>query len=115
VVIGGVTSLPGAILGAVWIGALRYGGFTPQIQQLASGVGVLLLLWLLPGGLAQVFYGTRDALLRTIAGRRHIVVPSLVADSRSDGSDADKAASDTTVALLHAPAVTEPLDSAGME
>jgi branched-chain amino acid transport system permease protein len=80
VVIGGVTSLPGAILGAAWIGVLRYGGLGPQVQALASGLGVLILLWIMPGGLAQGFYGVRDALLRWVAERRGIVVPSLVAD-----------------------------------
>src|SRR5205807_9817968 len=34
----------------------------------------------LPGGLAQGFYGIRDSLLRWVADRRGIVVPSLVAD-----------------------------------
>ena len=82
-VIGGVTSLPGAMLGAVWIGVLRYGGFSPQVQALASGVGVLLLLMVLPGGLAQAFYGIRDSLLRWVAERRGIVVPSLVADTQA--------------------------------
>jgi branched-chain amino acid transport system permease protein len=81
VVIGGVTSLPGAVLGTLWIGALRYGDFKPSFQLLASGVGVLVLLWLFPGGLAQIFYGVRDAGLRWIAERRGIVVPSLVADT----------------------------------
>ena len=80
VVIGGVTSLPGAMLGAAWIGFFRYGGFSAQTQALASGAGVLLLLWILPGGLAQGFYTLRDGLLRWIAERRQIVVPSLVAD-----------------------------------
>jgi branched-chain amino acid transport system permease protein len=80
VVIGGVTSLPGAMLGAAWIGFFRYGGFSAQTQALASGAGVLLLLWVLPGGLAQGFYTLRDGLLRWIAERRQIVVPSLVAD-----------------------------------
>jgi branched-chain amino acid transport system permease protein len=106
VVIGGVTSLPGALLGAAWIGALRYGGFTPQIQQLASGAGVLILLWLLPGGLAQLFYGARDAVLRVIAGRRGIVVPSLVADVRVD--EPHIVTGEATTALLDAPAITEP-------
>src|SRR5205814_4147772 len=80
VVIGGVTSLPGAMLGAAYFGALRYGGFSPQVQALASGVGVLILLWILPGGLAQAFYGIRDGVLRWVAERRGIVVPSLAAD-----------------------------------
>jgi branched-chain amino acid transport system permease protein len=77
VVIGGVTSLPGALLGAAWIGVLRYGGFSPQVQQLSSGVGVLLLLWIFPGGLASVLYDLRDRGLRWIAQRSDIPVPSL--------------------------------------
>jgi branched-chain amino acid transport system permease protein len=87
VVIGGVTSLPGAILGTLWIGALRYGNFNPSIQLLASGFGVLLLLWVFPGGLAQVFYGIRDAGLRWVADRQGIVVPSLVADTMTTSQD----------------------------
>ena len=80
VVIGGLTSLPGALLGTVWIGFLRYGNYSGQTQFLASGFGVLVLMWFFPGGLAQIAYGTRDALLRVVARRRGIVVPSLVAD-----------------------------------
>jgi branched-chain amino acid transport system permease protein len=83
VVIGGVTSLPGAMLGAAWIGFFRYGGFSAQTQSIASGAGVLLLLWVLPGGLAQGFYGIRDGLLRWVAERRKIIVPSLVADTQA--------------------------------
>jgi len=84
VVIGGVTSIPGALLGTAWIGLLRYGGFSSQFQVLGSGVGVLLLLYFLPGGLAQALYGARDSLLRYVAARRGILVPSLVADARSE-------------------------------
>jgi hypothetical protein len=68
------------MLGAAWIGVLRYGGLGQQSQFLATGLGVLVLLWIMPGGLAQGFYGIRDALLRWVAERRGIVVPSLVAD-----------------------------------
>jgi branched-chain amino acid transport system permease protein len=82
VVIGGVTSLPGAMLGTFYIGALSYGGVSPQFQALASGLGVLLLLYFLPGGLAQAMYDGRDSFLRRVAERRGIVVPSLLADSR---------------------------------
>src|SRR4051812_22326273 len=82
VVIGGVTSLPGALCAAVVLGFLKYGGFSPGVQQLASGFGALLLLMLLPGGLAQGLYGARDSLLRWVADRRGLVVPSLLADVR---------------------------------
>jgi branched-chain amino acid transport system permease protein len=82
VVIGGITSLPGAMLGTFYIGALSYGGVSPQFQALASGLGVLLLLYFLPGGLAQAMYDGRDSFLRRVAAKRGIVVPSLLADSR---------------------------------
>jgi len=83
VVIGGVTSLPGALLGATYLGVLQYGGFGPRVQTLASGLGVLILLMIAPGGVAQGFYAARDGLLRAIARRRGLLVPSLVADRRA--------------------------------
>ena len=85
VVLGGVTSLPGAMLATVYIGVLKYAGFSSQIQTLASAIGVLILLWLFPGGLAQIVYDyVRDPLLRTLAVRRGLLVPSLLADTRSE-------------------------------
>ncbi|MEY2399130.1 MAG: branched-chain amino acid transport system permease protein livM [Actinomycetota bacterium] len=83
VVIGGVTSIPGALLGTLYIGMLKYGDISPSGELLATGFGALLLLMFFPGGLAQIFYGTRDNLLRWVAQRRGIVVPSLLADSRT--------------------------------
>ncbi len=80
VVIGGVTSLFGSMLGLIWIGILTYGPFSANFQLAASGVGVLGLLYLLPGGLAQAAFLARDGLLRNLALRRNLVVPSLVAD-----------------------------------
>lgn len=83
-VIGGVTSLPGAVLGTIYIGILKYGDLSAGAQLLATGLGALLLLYVFPGGLAQMFYGTRDGLLRVVALRKGIVVPSLLADVRAD-------------------------------
>jgi branched-chain amino acid transport system permease protein len=83
VVIGGVTSLPGALAAAAVLGFLKYGGFSQGTQSLASGFGALVLLMVLPGGLAQALYGGRDSLLRWLADRKHIVVPSLLADIAS--------------------------------
>lgn len=86
VVIGGSTSLPGAMLGTIYMGGLKYSSLPAEWQLLSTGVGALLLLVFFPGGLAQLFYGARDRLLRVIADRRGILVPSLVADRRLDGS-----------------------------
>jgi branched-chain amino acid transport system permease protein len=89
VVIGGSTSLPGAMLGTAYFGAVKYSALSPQLQLLSSGLGALVLLMFLPGGLAQLFYGIRDLGLRAIARRRKLVVPSLIADVRiADGEPA---------------------------
>ena len=91
-VIGGVTSLPGALLGTAYFGILQYADISTRLTLLATGAGALLLLYAAPGGLAQLFYGSRDALLRAIAERRGIVVPSLLADVRTQdvaGADAE--------------------------
>lgn len=81
-VVGGITSLPGALLGALYLQGTRW--FLPlQWQFLASGFGVLLVLMLLPGGLGGLMYSIRDQGLRWVAARRGIVVPSLLADRRA--------------------------------
>ena len=83
VVIGGLTSLPGALLGALFIGWIRF-GLSPEAQFLVGAGGSLLILMFLRGGLAQLIYGTRDAGLRWVADRRGLLVPSLVADRLRD-------------------------------
>lgn len=83
VVIGGLGSLPGAILGAVYVRSIEFfvgGGWA----LLASGGGILLILLILPGGLGAGMYRVRDEILRWIARRRGIVVPSLLADLRQE-------------------------------
>ena len=95
-VVGGLTSLAGAILGAIYYEGLKYFGPTAlhlkNLDVLATGAGVLFLLLFLPGGLIEGVYRVRDRLLRAVAKRRAIEVPSLVADRRVDVSaepDAD--------------------------
>jgi branched-chain amino acid transport system permease protein len=79
VVIGGMGSLTGAILGAVYVRGVQY--FLPaQFQLFATGFGLLILLLVFPGGLGQAFYGLRDRFLRYVAEKHDIMVPSLFAD-----------------------------------
>src|SRR5439155_13471354 len=83
VVIGGLGPLPGAILGAVYVRSVESfigGGWA----LLASGGGILVILIVLPGGLGAGMYRLRDEVLRWIAKRRGIIVPSLLADIRVD-------------------------------
>ncbi len=84
-VIGGVGSLLGAVLGAVYlIGVPLLPGLrdVELIDLLTSGLGVLVVLMFLPGGFAEGFYRMRDWFLRKVAARHGIVVASLVADVR---------------------------------
>jgi branched-chain amino acid transport system permease protein len=83
VVVGGITSLPGAALGALYFQGAKW--FLPaEWQALASGVGVLFVLLVLPHGLGGLMYSVRDQFLRAVARRRGIVVPSLLTDARTD-------------------------------
>ncbi|MGQ0463717.1 MAG: ATP-binding cassette domain-containing protein [Sporichthyaceae bacterium] len=68
VVIGGVTSIGGALAATATIHLLVYA--VPQFQLVATGAGVLFVLLLLPGGMAQAGAGIRDRYAALIA-RRH--------------------------------------------
>jgi ABC-type branched-subunit amino acid transport system permease subunit len=81
VVIGGLGSLPGALLGATYVHSVDF--FLPvEWQFLATGVGLLLVLLVFPSGFGGVLADLRDGALRKIAARRGLVVPSLLADVR---------------------------------
>jgi branched-chain amino acid transport system permease protein len=87
-VVGGVGSLCGAALGAIYLQGGQW--FLPgaQWQALASAAGVLLVLMVLPAGLSDIVFRLRDSWLRSVATRRSIVVPSLLADvATSSGED----------------------------
>ena len=95
-VIGGLTSLPGAMLGAAFVlGLPLLPGLRDieLIEFITSGAGLILVLYFLPGGLAEGMYRLRDSFLRWVAARNHLHVPSLIADSLVQ----DTEAADTTV------------------
>ncbi|MGH7858949.1 MAG: ABC transporter permease, partial [Candidatus Binatia bacterium] len=81
VVIGGLGSMTGAILGAVYVSSVQF-YLGAQWQFLATGFGMLFLLMVFPGGLGAIVFSLRDRFLRRVAVRNQIVVPSLVADRR---------------------------------
>ncbi|MHB8465241.1 MAG: ATP-binding cassette domain-containing protein [Acidimicrobiales bacterium] len=85
-VVGGLATVPGALLGAAYQTWVNYSSFTRQqiSALLASGIGVLGILLFLPGGLGGAVYSLRDRCLRWIAKRRGLHVPSLLADSLED-------------------------------
>ncbi len=91
-VIGGLGSVVGVVTGVLFfkylesITAFTNVTWLAQIHELISGVVALQVLMWLPGGISQLIFDTRDALLRKVANRRGILVPSLVADKRQDGT-----------------------------
>ena len=86
-VIGGLGGLAGPIVGFTYQGILSFMSSDPAIQALGSGaLGLTLLIWL-PGGLAQGIYDIRDSMLRRVAARHRIHVPSLTADARAGAFD----------------------------
>jgi branched-chain amino acid transport system permease protein len=87
VVVGGLGSIGGAVLGAVYVfGAqdwLPPGGWS----FLSTGAGMLLVLLLMPGGLGAAAGDARNGALRWYARRRNIRVPSLLADTRVESPE----------------------------
>jgi hypothetical protein len=79
-VIGGLGSLLGAVLGVL---TFRYLAtvLSGELRVAVSGAGLLVVLYMLPGGFGQAVYALRDRYLRLVAARRSIHVPSLIADS----------------------------------
>lgn len=92
-VVGGLGSAAGAILGALYMRGTDW--FLPQASGagqtaalvwdlLPTSIGVLLVLLMFPSGLGGLAYRLRDLWLRSVARRNVIVVPSMVADVRTD-------------------------------
>jgi branched-chain amino acid transport system permease protein len=112
VVIGGLGSIPGAVLGAVYVYGAQY-LLPPGWAIIASGAGLLLLLMVIPGGLGEAVFRVRDWWLRRIANKRGIYVPSLVADVRIEEEQAaDEQPKDVVPQLLSAPEVTDAMPPA---
>jgi branched-chain amino acid transport system permease protein len=71
-VIGGITSLPGALAGAIYF--VTFNTLLHDYAVLATGAGLLLLLLVAPGGLAEVGIRLRDRALHLVARRRGLVL-----------------------------------------
>jgi ABC-type branched-subunit amino acid transport system ATPase component/ABC-type branched-subunit amino acid transport system permease subunit len=99
IVIGGMGSTAGAVIGAVWVIGLP--AFFPDstiIPLLSSSVGLLLLLLYFPGGLIQIAYNVRSRLYRWLEDRLPPAETVTSAGSAAVGRT-ERAASDHEVAL----------------
>jgi branched-chain amino acid transport system permease protein len=84
-VFGGIGSPLGAILGSLFQFSLKQLSTTNDVLRLLVGAlqnggGTMILIFIAPGGLISLVMRLRDSVLRIIAQRRQIVVPSLFAD-----------------------------------
>ncbi|HEY2832171.1 MAG TPA: ABC transporter permease [Sporichthyaceae bacterium] len=75
VVLGGATSLSGALAGAVFLRCAEY-YLSGSAQLIVTGAGVLLVLLVLPGGLARILNMARLRWYAMVARLRHIDMAS---------------------------------------
>ena len=75
VILGGVTTVTGAILGALWVQGLGYilgpvlpNVLGPYIYLVVGGLGLLVAILTFPGGIAQVLFDARDRLVSRLTG-----------------------------------------------
>lgn len=97
-VIGGLGSLGGAFLGALYLYGTKWFIRDQAWQLLSTGFGVLLVLLILPGGLGGLWVKLRDVIVRLVTGQR-VDAP------------APEAVPPATAEELAAATVVEPIES----
>lgn len=83
VVIGGLGTTIGPLLGALYVGATTVFSSNQLLALGATGLGLVSVMLFAPGGLSQLAFTVRDMMLRRVADRYKIDVPSLFADRAS--------------------------------
>jgi branched-chain amino acid transport system permease protein len=83
VVIGGLGTTIGPLLGALFVGATTVFSSNQLLALGSTGLGLVAVMLFAPGGLSQLAYTVRDMMLRRVADRYKIEVPSLFADRAS--------------------------------
>lgn len=83
-IFGGVSSPAGALLGSAFFRIAQDLIGSQVVLSLMTGGLPILLLFVAPGGLISLINQARDSMLRIVAQRRQIVVPSLFADYDPD-------------------------------
>ena len=77
-VLGGVSSVNGALIGSAYGNSVTFFlAGNPVVTTLLGFGGPLIVLYSVPGGLITMIVRLRDGLLRIIAQRQQLVVPSL--------------------------------------
>ena len=69
-VIGGLGSLTGAVIGALWVvGLPAFWPTNTEVPLFTSSIGLLIILLYIPGGFTQIGYWLRDGVLRWVEQR----------------------------------------------
>ena len=84
VIIGGAGSIAGALLGAIYFNVILGYLLPRNLVAIVQALTILGVIILFPGGLTQLVYGARDAVLRIVALRNRVLVPSLFADMSAE-------------------------------
>jgi branched-chain amino acid transport system permease protein len=80
-VLGGLGGIAGPLLGMAFYALVTFFfASNPLVQYFGAGAGAVVLMLVAPGGLGQLVYQSRDAMLRRLAFRLRIPVPSLMGD-----------------------------------
>jgi branched-chain amino acid transport system permease protein len=79
-VVGGLGSVAGPLLGSIFFTLVNNFITNAIFQTLLTNTPVLVILYLAPGGFVEIAARIRDSVLRIVAQRRQLVVPSLFAD-----------------------------------
>jgi ABC-type branched-subunit amino acid transport system ATPase component/ABC-type branched-subunit amino acid transport system permease subunit len=82
VIFGGVTSITGAVIGAMWVRGIPF-FFGANIGLIASGMGLLVTLLVLPGGVAALLFRLRDLVVTRLTGEPVDQVAEASAEPRS--------------------------------
>jgi Flp pilus assembly pilin Flp len=83
-VIGGIASVLGALLGVLYFSSLEYVLTAGVFQTFLQNGGTIIIVLAYPGGFVSMLQAARDSVLRIVAQRHQLVVPSLFADYDAD-------------------------------
>ena len=88
VVVGGLASISGGVLGAIYVYGAEY-FIKGALQLFVTGAGILVVLLVMPGGLAAFMNSVRDRVLRWMVRRRGLSVPGFE-ESKASFHEADE-------------------------
>jgi branched-chain amino acid transport system permease protein len=100
-VVGGLGSLFGGVLGAVFLRGSEWFITAPEWRLLSSALGVLIVLLIIPGGLASLVIKIRDWYVDVVLRRRGAQPPAAPPASTADLLEAEAAGIDEITSPTH--------------